>query len=202
MPEPLGAIFIGTCRYMFMSYLEGVTLAELWPQLTPDLKTSVQSQLGEILQCLRKVPLQSKYLGSGNPPHCRELRRHVRISPESISNEIEFNAFLTSTQRELNPLYRELLTSKLGTGHQIVMTHSDIRPQNILVRYTAPRTIKITGLIDWEVSGAYPEYWEYVKALNGVNCDLSDWYSYLPTEVIGNHSDAWRQDMLVSRMVL
>ncbi len=107
-----------------------------------------------------------------------------------------------ATQRELNPLYRELLTSKLSTGHQIVMTHSDIRPQNILVQYTAPRSIKITGLIDWEMSGAYPEYWEYVKALNGVNCDLSDWYSYLPTGVIGDHSDAWRQDMLVSRMVL
>jgi aminoglycoside phosphotransferase (APT) family kinase protein len=127
MPEPLGAISIGWCHYIFISYIEGVTLAEVWPHLTPHLKTSVQSQLGEILQCLRKVPLQSEYLGSGDPPLCRDIWRHVRISPTSISTETEFNAFLTSTQRELNPVYRKLLTSKLGTGHRIVMTHGDIR---------------------------------------------------------------------------
>jgi aminoglycoside phosphotransferase (APT) family kinase protein len=82
------------------------------------------------------------------------------------------------------------------------MTHSDIRPDNILVLVTDQGKIKVTGLVDWELSGAYPEYWEFVKALAGVNCDTSDWFSYLPTESIGNHSGAWRQDCFVSRMVL
>jgi hypothetical protein len=70
------------------------------------------------------------------------------------------------------------------------MTYSDLRPENILVLYTAPNTIKITGLVDWELSGAYPEYWEYVKALVGVSWSLSDWYLYLPIDTIGKHIDA------------
>jgi hypothetical protein len=82
------------------------------------------------------------------------------------------------------------------------MTHSDIRPENILVLYTAPNTVRITGLVDWELSGAYPEYWKYVKALAGVNSDLSNWYSYLPLDVIGDHSDAWRQDCFITKLVL
>lgn len=191
MPEPLGAVSIGSYNYIFMSYVEGASLASFWPYLSPELKSSVRSQLGEILRCLRRVPLQSKYLGSGDPPRCRDLRRHVRTSAECISTEMEFNAFLISTRRELNPVYVGLCTSTLSTSHQVVMTHSDIRPENILVLYTAPNTIRITGLVDWELSGAYPEYWEYVKALAGVNSDLSDWYSYLPLDAIGEQYESF-----------
>ena len=99
------------------------------------------------------------------------------------------------------------MTSGFSTNHQRVMTHSDLRPENIIVSYTAPditgqASIGITGLIDWEVSGVYPEYWEYVKAIAHVRWSPSDWYSYLPTEVIGNHIDAWRQECLINQLVL
>jgi hypothetical protein len=202
MPEPLGAISIGSCNYIFMSYIYGDPLANLWSNLSLELKISIRSQLGEILQCLRKVPLQSKYLGSGDPPLCRDLRRHVRTSTRSISSEMEFKAFLVSTHRELNPVYLDLITATPSTSHQIVMTHSDLRPENILVSLTPSNTIKITGLVDWELSGAYPEYWEYVKALAGVSWSLSDWYSYLPTHAIGKHIDPWRQECLIDQLVL
>jgi len=138
-----------------MSYVEGDSLANLWPHLSPELKSSVRSG---ILRCLRKVPSQSQYLSSGDPPLCRDLRRHVRTSAGSISTEMEFKAFLTSTHRELNPVYLGLINSKLSTSNQIVMTHCDLSPQNILVRHTASNTIRITGLVDWELGGAYPEY--------------------------------------------
>jgi len=202
VPEPLGAISVGSSNYIFMSYIEGDPLAKVWPHLSHELKGSIQSQLGGILQCLRRMPLQSKYLGSGDPSLCRDLRRHVRTSEGSISTETEFKAFLVSTHRELNPVYLDLITSTLSTSHQIVMTHSDLRPENILVLHTAPNTIKITGLVDWELSGAYPEYWEYVKALAGVSWSLSDWYLYLPTDTIGKHIDAWCQECLIDRLVL
>jgi aminoglycoside phosphotransferase (APT) family kinase protein len=201
MPEPLGVISIGSCNYLFMSYVEGEPLANLWPHLPPELKGSVQSQLGGILRYLRKVPLESKYLGSGDPPLCRDLRRHVRTSRGSISTEMEFKKFLFTTDRELNPVYLDLITSTLSTSDQIVMTYSDLRPENILVSYTPLNTIRITGLVDWELSGAYPEYWEYVKAIAGVNWSLSDWYLYLPISAIGDHVDAWRQECLIDQLV-
>ena len=201
MPQPLGAVSVGSFNYIFMSYIEGHSLAELWPSLSPELKRSVQSQLGKILQCLRQMPLQSKYLGSGDPPICRDSRQYIRASAGCISTEMEFKAFLVSTAQKLNPVYLDLITSTLGTSHQIVMTHSDLRPENILVSLSAANTIKITGLVDWELSGAYPEYWEYVKALTGVKWSLSDWYSYLPIDILGKHDNAWRQDLLIDRLV-
>lgn len=202
MPEPLGAISIGAYNYIFMSNLEGRTLGSLWSRIEPDLKNSIRLQLGEILQCLREMPLPSMCFGGGHPPRCRDLRRQIRTSSDLISNEAEFNKFLASTDRKLNPTYLDLCTSGLGTSHKTVMTHGDIRPDNILVQYVTPDTLKISGLLDWELSGAYPEYWEYVKSLAGVNCDSSDWFSYLPTDVIGSHSEEWRQDCLVSRLLL
>lgn len=44
--------------------------------------------------------------------------------------------------------------------HSIVFSHGDLRPQNILVKDE-----KVIGVIDWEFSGWYPEYWEFAKAL-------------------------------------
>ena len=37
---------------------------------------------------------------------------------------------------------------------------------------------KVTGIIDWELSGWYPEYWEYAKSLYVWRWQ-SDWYDYL-----------------------
>lgn len=50
----------------------------------------------------------------------------------------------------------------MGTlkDHKIVMTHGDLSPRNILVQGS-----KVVAILDWEMSGYYPEYWEYVKAL-------------------------------------
>jgi aminoglycoside phosphotransferase (APT) family kinase protein len=39
--------------------------------------------------------------------------------------------------------------------HEIVLTHSDIAPLNILVRDG-----KVVAILDWELAGFYPEYWE------------------------------------------
>lgn len=54
-------------------------------------------------------------------------------------------------------------------GHKIVFTHADLNPRNILVdRMVQPdgsRGWKVTGIVDWETSGYYPEYWDYTKAM-------------------------------------
>lgn len=64
--------------------------------------------------------------------------------------------------------------------------------------------IKITGLVDWEYSGWYPEYWEYVKALNSIGTDeheFSDWWKFLPTASIGQCSEEWAIDCTVGMTV-
>ena len=53
-------------------------------------------------------------------------------------------------------------------GHKIVYTHADLNPRNILVdRFRQDDgSVRwgISGIIDWETAGFFPEYWEYTKS--------------------------------------
>jgi thiamine kinase-like enzyme len=48
-------------------------------------------------------------------------------------------------------------------NHRVVFTHADLQPKNILVDAINGRLI---GVIDWEMAGWWPAYWEYRKAWN------------------------------------
>ncbi|KAF7957508.1 hypothetical protein EAE96_003085 [Botrytis aclada] len=52
------------------------------------------------------------------------------------------------------------------TDHKIRFTHSDLNMRNILVKDG-----KISGIVDWENAGWYPEYWEYTKCHFGCRLD-------------------------------
>ena len=43
--------------------------------------------------------------------------------------------------------------------HEIVFTQGDLRPDNIMVKKG-----RVTAIIDWEMAGWYPDYWEFAKA--------------------------------------
>ncbi|EEP79187.1 predicted protein [Uncinocarpus reesii 1704] len=45
---------------------------------------------------------------------------------------------------------------------EVVFTHADLHPSNILVSEDSPS--KISAIIDWRQSGWYPDYWEFCKA--------------------------------------
>jgi thiamine kinase-like enzyme len=67
---------------------------------------------------------------------------------------------------------REGLRARLRCDHRAVLTHGDLSPRNIIVQDN-----KITGLIDWEIAGWFPEYWEYVKFFHRP-CIHKDWFDY------------------------
>ncbi|KAG9496254.1 hypothetical protein J7337_012838 [Fusarium musae] len=53
-------------------------------------------------------------------------------------------------------------------GHKVVLTHADLNLRNILVdkvtRLDGTRGWAVSGIVDWENSGFYPEYWDCTKA--------------------------------------
>ncbi|KAF8918848.1 hypothetical protein CPB85DRAFT_1279008 [Mucidula mucida] len=53
------------------------------------------------------------------------------------------------------------------------------------------------GLVDWEMGGFYPEYWEMLKAMNTrAITDSSDWRELLPQCIMG-----YDQEIAVDRMI-
>ncbi|KAL4786500.1 hypothetical protein BJX76DRAFT_321049 [Aspergillus varians] len=59
---------------------------------------------------------------------------------------------------------------RYGRQHRIKFTHGDFKAHNILVGDDG----HLTGFIDWESGGWYPEYWEFTTAMR-FGCD-SWWY--------------------------
>lgn len=80
------------------------------------------------------------------------------------------------------------------------MTHSDLHPRNLIV--DNEQDVRITGIIDWEAGGGYPEYWEYVKALHTAFMEEEDdWHLFLPDAGIGTFIDEYFRDNIIGRMV-
>ena len=55
----------------------------------------------------------------------------------------------------------------------IRFTHTDLATTNIIISRTST---EVVGIIDWQESGWYPEYWEYLKAKHTAP---PRWYDYL-----------------------
>ncbi|KAI0139091.1 kinase-like protein [Hypoxylon sp. NC0597] len=67
-----------------------------------------------------------------------------------------------STEDEFNQILRSPHIPDVvhRSGHKIVFTHGDINMRNILV----DKNGRLSGIVDWETAGWYPDYWEYTKA--------------------------------------
>lgn len=58
-------------------------------------------------------------------------------------------------------------------NHKWHFTHGDMGPHNILVENG-----RISAVLDWELAGWYPEYWEYVKMIQYLPFECWDFRSY------------------------
>lgn len=218
VPSCLGSLKSSGRTYVFMSRADGVPLDSLWSNLSAAQKSSVQSQLTRIFSTLRsKLPNAGsdgqtrQTIGSFVSGICKDTRRMQRVSEKPIHTETEFNDFLCSDTRRTATPWIQMVRSYLKDNHQLVMTHGDLHPRNIMVEWERgeedvsvegwERQIRVTSLIDWELGGWYPEYWEFVKALSTIDSrsPLADWWQYLPTDAIGLWPAEFSYDLLISR---
>jgi aminoglycoside phosphotransferase (APT) family kinase protein len=72
--------------------------------------------------------------------------------------ETEFSQFLTN-DLPFDDDARRQISKAHSVKHDIVFTHADLNLRNILVDEMG----RISGIVDWECAGWYPEYWEYTK---------------------------------------
>ncbi len=79
-----------------------------------------------------------------------------------------------------------------------MFTHADLHPRNVMVIIDTPDGgMELSGIIDWEASGYYPEYWEHLKAVNTRTIkDTSDWWDYLPPSILG-----YDHDLVLDRVI-
>jgi aminoglycoside phosphotransferase len=181
--------------YIFMSYIPGTPLQEIWPAMTSNATEHITTQLKIYMNELRSVSAPSPaYFGSHESHTCIDSRVLTRtnIGQNSlISSEAEFNKFI---MKDLKTVYHDeyynMLLSMMRCDHKLVLTHGDFHPRNILIKDNV-----VVGIIDWEFAGWYPEHWEYLKALVAVG-PVVDWWRYLPN-IVGSYTEEWALDRQV-----
>ncbi|KAL3957401.1 hypothetical protein ACCO45_007979 [Purpureocillium lilacinum] len=166
-PRPLDIAVIASSGYLFrqkeyllMTQMPGRQATECYEELSDDEMTTFVQEMQAIVSQIRSIP---KLVGDGyaicdslgGPIRDHRIRDATPFGP--FANEDGFNALLR------NP------DDSSRTGHEAVFTHADLNFRNILIDEASNEdgTIgwHVTGIVDWETAGFYPEYWEYTKML-------------------------------------
>ena len=160
-------------NFIVMEYINSKSLADLWPCLKAPERLEITDQLRAILQDLRSLEPPA-YLGSLNRQPCSD---GVFWTPDQdpaasgpFNTENDLNEGILKRLAENEPqahltLLRTRMTATLR-NHHVKFTHGDLQPKNILVKRTELDESKRyeIKIIDWEISGWYPEYWEFCNS--------------------------------------
>ena len=159
-----------------MTYIEGQTLESQWPDMSSAEKGRIAHQLRDIVDEMRAIQPPPDYIGGCGGLEITDARDYSTYSVLACTDEEGFNSYLISSLFEKIPSpIKNALTRQLEkhfTTHKVVFSHCDLAPRNIIVKDG-----KIQGLVDWELAGWYPEYWEYVKFFQR-GSGLGDWREY------------------------
>ncbi|KAI6777476.1 hypothetical protein HG530_001421 [Fusarium avenaceum] len=125
---------------LVMDYVEGKTLKEAWVDLDEAARESIISQLREYMAELRTF--KGDFIGCIDGTACNDQ------AMKKSGGDNGFCEWICTVW--LNVM----------KDHDIVLTHGDFDPRNIIVQGD-----KVAAILDWELSGYYPSYWEYGKAM-------------------------------------
>lgn len=188
IPRPHGVVTLGWTRFMFMSYVPGISLDKVWRGLPHESKLSVQQQLDMIFSRLRSLRQDDgPQLGGAGGEGVKDWRIMEVFSRKGITTAEGFDKWQFSAKHRVSPHYVRLLRSFLEEQNETlqgsVFTHGDLKKSNVMVKQDPvdANAYTVTGIIDWEDSGFYPEYFESTMLANGQTIvSDDDWYLYVP----------------------
>lgn len=182
---------------ILMTRIPGQQLGRVYDELSIEDRKSNLQQLKSYLEVMRGWPNPW-----GKNRICSLIGtpiRSIRVPRHSIGTyelEEELNAYLIwptwSGSFKLDSEYQEALDTAAKIKklpHRIVFTHGDIAHHNIMVRGG-----RITGFIDWESAGWYPEYWDFTTALRFTRKEFW-WYNF----VLELGGDAYLAELVCER---
>jgi aminoglycoside phosphotransferase (APT) family kinase protein len=148
---------------IFMEFIDGQPLDEAWASCTAAQRSHIISQLRGFLAELRAAT--GEFIGSVDRTVCNDQVFANRASAYGpYADEAAFRVGICQSLRacDADPTWTELVIGFVEAmplrGELPVMTHGDLVPRNILVKDG-----QVVGIVDWEMAGFYPPYWEYVK---------------------------------------
>ncbi|CAK1362789.1 hypothetical protein CB0940_05040 [Cercospora beticola] len=176
--------------YIVTDYIEGETVEAAFNKLSPVDKEGVIRLIREQINEIRKIPDEG-YLGGVGGTHYvnnsltifknqLKLPPGADASPERLGPFATYDAFVDSwmqrltdepTQEPFKPvstICNKMAREIWGTNTRTVFTHGDLAPKNIMLTRLGTNPdgsgiFRVT-IIDWDVAGFYPEWWEFADA--------------------------------------
>jgi hypothetical protein len=165
--------------YIIMDYVEGDVLEKLWPTLSLEDKAEITRQLRDQVATYRKLP-PPDYLGSvngerlayrffrvvdGDPAHGGPFRDATHFK-DVLALRI-LHGFRKTMIENLAKILRMQMDEALG-DFRTVFTHADLQAKNVIVKREGVNEdgsgIFTVTIIDWELAGWYPEWWEWCQS--------------------------------------
>ncbi|KAF3018230.1 hypothetical protein E8E14_013107 [Neopestalotiopsis sp. 37M] len=143
--------------------VQGETLEAALPKLTEEDLTRIGEDLSQHLSRMRRIqnPRMEMINGTG-VVDWRLLKPvpEVRADRYSVETDGQLAGLLAHRIRgHIDDEILEEFMSEMPSGHPYTFSHSDLHEGNIMVKDG-----KFSGLIDWDLSGYYPVWWESVNA--------------------------------------
>lgn len=180
VPTLHSAYVLDGVGYIVMSYEEGEEFEKYWDRVSETERDHVLEQLREYLNQMREI--KGDYIGRLNNSPCKDgiflggYGDYTKYSYGPYPSEESFNEGIVQALRDRLPaetikrendlestffngeheLYQTVRSLK---NHEIVFTHADLHPGNIIVR--ADGTVV---LLDWGLAGFWPDYWDSYRA--------------------------------------
>ncbi|PKY05773.1 kinase-like protein [Aspergillus campestris IBT 28561] len=130
-----------------MTIAPGIPMTDEWDTLDDDAKESICYQLWDLVAKFRTI---------AHPQNDTNVRTRI------YERYLHFGGLR----------YKNQLPRMLPRSEHSVFTHADIAPRNVMV----DEENRVTGLLDWEWAGWYPDYWEYAQIMRpAFKGDWSEW---------------------------
>lgn len=151
-----------------MEYIEGKTLDEEWSAYSVEEKKKVIGQLKGYIGQLRSIKAQKIGTVDGGRVQDQlfddadELRMVEPFDGVDAFHE-GLIVVLELKGKKSKKKIMEQFTGEVSKGkaYRIMLTHNDIVARNVMVKGD-----NVCAIVDWELAGFFPEYWEYCSALS------------------------------------
>jgi aminoglycoside phosphotransferase len=170
-------------RYHFLleARVPGYTLADCWRELSLNAKLNIAQQVVRYMVQLSDLASSTQMetvSGKRLPNNCFNPRpqdpRGTLRGRWTTDDEIFENEFYPSLRRA--GLRRETISMIKRTmpraNGRFVLTHCDLYVGNVMVD---PARGVVTGIIDWESGGFWPEWFQYARITHGCSDDDGEW---------------------------
>ncbi|RAK96386.1 aminoglycoside phosphotransferase family protein [Aspergillus ibericus CBS 121593] len=167
VPEVIVTSFDGEKGNIHMTIIPGTCLEVKWDMLDIQSKESICLQLWDLISKWREIPLPSNLTGlyqcaADGSPSRDPLLEDLQSPKRPLTSDSELRGRIYERYLYFGGLrYKHTLPDMLPRSDRSVFTHGDIAPRNIMINDEN----QITGILDWEYAGWYPDYWEYAQIM-------------------------------------